>query len=451
MRAADAAALAQVSHDTLVERAGTAVALAALTILGGPYGRRVVVIAGKGSNGADARVAARLLARRGVRVQVIEAAGAPPELAACDLIIDGAYGTGFHGSYDAPQPPAGVPVLAIDLPSGLDADSGAASGRAVRASHTVTFAAPKPGLLQGDGPEHSGRVTVVDIGVATVGARAALIDDADIAALPHRPARGHKWNAAVGVVAGSAGMEGAAILCSRGAMAGGAGMIRLGSPGHPAAAWPIEVVRASLPAESWAAAVLEATSKCRALAIGPGLGTNEATQQDIRTVIAQAPVPLVIDADALSALGDVAGAAKLLAQRSAPTVLTPHDGEYARLAGHAPSADRLASARELAEALGVIVLLKGQLTSVAQPAAATAAGQPDVLLSDAGVPALATAGSGDVLSGLIAAFLARGVPAHQAAALAAFVHGRAAALGPAAGLVAGDLPGLIGRVLSESR
>jgi hydroxyethylthiazole kinase-like uncharacterized protein yjeF len=352
------------------------------------------------------------------------------------------------------QPAAGVHVLAIDLPSGLDADSGAAAGRPVRGNHTVTFAALKPGLLQGDGPDHSGQVTVADIGVDTVGGRVALIDHDDIAALvPRRPISGHKWNAAVGVVAGSAGMEGAAILCSRGAMAGGAGMIRLGSPGHSTAVWPIEVVRASLPGEDWAAAALEATSKCRALAIGPGLGTDEATQNDIRTVITRTPLPLVIDADALSALGDVAAAAKLLATRTAPTVLTPHDGEYTHLAGHAPSADRLAAVRELAEALGVIVLLKGSLTAVARPVGATGVkgGQPDVLLSNAGVPALATAGSGDVLSGLIAAFLGRGVPAHEAAALAAFVHGRAAALGPVEGLVAGDLPGLIGRVLSESR
>ncbi len=153
MRAADAAALATVSHETLVQRAGTAVAQAALRLLGGGgYGRRVVVVAGKGSNGADGRVAASVLARRGARVTVVEAEGTPAVLPACDLVVDGAYGTGFRGTYEAPAAPAGAAVLAIDIPSGVDADTGAApGGRAVRADRTVTFAALKPGLLQGDG------------------------------------------------------------------------------------------------------------------------------------------------------------------------------------------------------------------------------------------------------------------------------------------------------------
>jgi len=161
--------------------------------------------------------------------------------------------------------------------------------------------------------------------------------------------------------------------------------------------------------------------------------------------VANAPVPLVIDADALTALGDVASARTLLDKRSAPSVLTPHDGEYARVAGSAPGDDRLAAARRLADAVGAVVLLKGPLTAVARPGG----GATDVLLSDAGGPALATAGSGDVLSGIIGAFLARGVGAQEAAALAAHVHGRAAALGPAEGLVAGDLPALVARFLSS--
>jgi len=183
MRAADAAALAQTSHDTLVARAGTAVGVAALRIMGGSYGRRVTVVAGKGSNGADARVAAALLSRRGVRVTVLEAADQPGRLETCDLVIDGAYGTGFHGRYDAPSVPAGTPVLSVDLPSGLDADTGAASEGAVRATHTVTFAAPKPGLLQGQGPRLSGHVTVADIGIGTGTPAAALMEDGDTAAL----------------------------------------------------------------------------------------------------------------------------------------------------------------------------------------------------------------------------------------------------------------------------
>jgi len=445
MRAADAAALASVSHETLVTRAGTAVAHGALRLLGGAYGRRVVVVAGKGSNGADGRVAAAVLARRGARVRVLEAehVGAGAALPPCDLVVDGAYGTGFRGSYDAPAVPAGAAVLAIDIPSGVDADTGEAPGDAVCADRTVTFAALKPGLLQAAGARLSGTVEVADIGIGFPTPRCLLVEDADVARVPPRPRQVNKWTTAVGVAAGSAGMEGAAILCSRGAMAAGAGMLRLGSPGDPAAAWPTEAVRMRLPAEGWAGAFLEATAKCKAVVIGPGLGTGAAVAEEIRAVIAAVPVPLVIDADALTALGDTAAARTLLDKRSAPSILTPHDGEYARIAGAAPGEDRLAAARRLADATGSIVLLKGPLTAVARPS-----GSPDVVLSDAGGPALATAGSGDVLSGIIGAFCARGLPPHDAAALAAHVHGRAAALGPPEGLVSGDLPALVAQVLS---
>lgn len=447
MRAADAAALAEVSHETLVRRAGTAVGVTALAMLGGAYGRRVVVVAGKGSNGADGRVAAAVLERRGARVTVLDAStlGDGAALPACDLVVDGAYGTGFRGSYVAPQVPAGALVLAVDIPSGVDADTGDAPGVAVRADRTVTFAALKPGLLQGAGPVQSGTVEVADIGIGFPAPQASLMDDADVAALlAARPRGVNKWTNAVGVAAGSAGMEGAAVLCARGAMAGGSGMIRLGSPGDPTAVWPTEAVRMHLPAGGWSGAFLEATSKCKAIAVGPGLGTGDAVAEEIRTVVAGAPVPLVIDADALTALGDVSSARTLLDKRSAPSILTPHDGEYARLTGSAPGEDRLAAARRLAEAVGAVVLLKGPLTAVAREG-----GCPDVLLADAGGPALATAGSGDVLSGIIAAFLARGVGAHEAAALAAHVHGRAASLGPDVGLVAGELPELVARFLSR--
>ncbi|HXZ62310.1 MAG TPA: NAD(P)H-hydrate dehydratase [Acidimicrobiales bacterium] len=453
MRAADAAALAAVSHETLVTRAGTAVAHAALRLLGGAYGRRVVVVAGKGSNGADGRVAASVLARRGARVQILEAqdpaAGPGVVLPPCALVIDGAYGTGFRGRYDAPRPPAGAAVLAIDIPSGVDADSGEAPGEAVQADVTVTFAALKPGLLQGDGAVLAGAVEVAHIGIACGVPKVLLVTDADIDVLPARARDGNKWTHAVGVAAGSAGMEGAAVLCTRGAMAAGAGMVRLAPPGDPAAAWPTEAVRVHLPAEGWASPFLESTAKCKVLVVGPGLGIGEATAAEIRSVVAQAPVPLVVDADALRALGTASQARAVLAGRSAPTVLTPHDGEYARLAGRPPGPDRVGAARRLAEETGAVVLLKGPLTAVAAPDGDPKL--PDVVLAGAGVPALATAGSGDVLAGIIAAFVARGLAPRLAAALAAHVHGRAAALGPTEGLVSGDLPGLVARVLSEAR
>jgi ADP-dependent NAD(P)H-hydrate dehydratase / NAD(P)H-hydrate epimerase len=458
MRAADAAALSSVSEETLVARAGTAVGHLALRVMGGGYGRHVVVIVCKGNNGADGRVAAAFLARRGARVTVIAAADAPGALGRYsavpvlvpdpvpDLVIDGAYGTGFRGAYDAPAVPPRVPVLSIDIPSGVDADTGEVPGSAFRASHTVTFAAYKPGLLQGAGPDHSGEVRVQDIGIPLPPARAALIEDADVAgSLPGRPRQTNKWKTALGVASGSVGMEGSAILCTRGALAAGAGMIRLGSPGNPVGNWPTEAVRISLGSKGWADQFLEATGRCQAMVIGPGLGTDAATQKEIRTVVAQAPHPLVVDADGITALGDLAAARELLAGRAHPTILTPHDGEYARLAGSPPGDDRLTAARQLAQATGAIVLLKGPLTAVASPQDVS----PDVYLASAGVPALATAGTGDVLSGMIGAFLSRGVPAHLAAALAAHVHGRAASRGRPEGLVAGDLPDLAAAFLSE--
>ncbi len=444
MRAADAAALEQVSHDTLVARAGTAVAKTALQMLGGVYGARVTVVAGKGSNGADALVAAAELGRRGAKVTVLGATDLPGTLPPCDLVIDGAYGTGFHGTFDAPGCAAGTPVLAIDIPSGIDADTGRAQGSAVRASRTVTFAALKPGLLQGDGPQHCGVVQVADIGIGVDRSAASLVEDADIAAwVPQRLASGHKWSAAVGIAAGSSGMEGSAVLCARGALGAGSGMVRLGSPGNPAASWPVEVVRMHLPGSQWSEAFLSAVTKCRSVIVGPGLGTDDASRAEIRAVIAGVSVPLVIDADGLTALGYTQSARELLSRRVAPTVLTPHDGEYARLMGAAPGDDRLAAARAMANQLGAIVLLKGPLTAVAAPDPSSI---PDVLLSTSGSPALATAGTGDVLSGIIGALLAREVPAHVAAALGAHVHGRAASLA-APGLVAGDLPPLVARVL----
>ena len=248
MRAADAAALADVSHETLVRRAGTAVAHAALRMLGGAYGRRVVVVAGKGSNGADGRVAAALLAARGPVCVVVEAA-ADRAPAACDLVIDGAYGTGFRGSYDAPRRSGERRVLAIDIPSGVDADSGEAPGAAVAGRADGDVRRPQAGLLQGDGPcarpgrggRHRDRVPHA-ADAAGRGRRRRPPPGPAASATSGRPRSA--WRPA------RPAWKGAAVLCTRGAMAAGAGMIRLGSPGDPAAAWPTEAVRMHLPARA---------------------------------------------------------------------------------------------------------------------------------------------------------------------------------------------------------
>ncbi len=441
MQAVDAAAAATTPVDELVARAGTAVARAALDLLGGAYGRRVVLICGKGNNGADGRVAARLLARRGVRVREVGPGGvdrigfgATP----VDLVVDAAFGTGFRGAYDAPEVAPGVPVLAVDIPSGVAGDSGVVSGRALAAVRTVTFVAPKPGLVQSEGARLAGEVVVVDIGLPVDGYRIALMEDADVAAvLPRRSPSGNKWSAAVAVVAGSPGMTGAAALCARAAYRAGAGMVRLGVPGgDPGGLAATEAVGVELPGTGWAEAVLAVADRCRAVVVGPGLGRAPGTGDDVRRLLAGTSAPTVVDADGLHALGCLDAPLTT----GAPVVLTPHDGEYERLLGAAPGPDRVQAARRLAEVSGAVALLKGPTTAVADPSGR-------VLLARTGTPALASAGTGDVLSGVIAAFCARGVPPLEAAALGAHVHGRAGALGHRAGLLAGDLPDLVARVL----
>jgi NAD(P)H-hydrate repair Nnr-like enzyme with NAD(P)H-hydrate dehydratase domain/NAD(P)H-hydrate repair Nnr-like enzyme with NAD(P)H-hydrate epimerase domain len=405
VRAVDAAAPEPV--EVLIARAGAAVAAEALDLLGGGYGRRITVIAGKGNNGNDGRVAATLLRRRGAAVDVV--GPSIGELARCDLVIDAAFGTGFRGAWEPPEV-HGSPVLAVDLPSGLDAITG--EGAALAAVRTVTFQALKPVHLLSDAP---GEIVVADIGLDVSVANAWLVEDGDVA-LPARPRSTHKWRAAVWVVAGSEGMTGAATLAARAAQRAGAGYVRL-SPGAGA---PIEAVAAPLPAGGW-----DGLDRFRAAVVGPGLGREH--DELVRTLVATATVPCVVDGDGLTALGRDAEA-----HVQPTTILTPHDGEYERLAGHPPGLDRFAAARDLAATLGCVVLLKGSTTVVADPAGR-------VLVAAQGDARLATAGTGDVLSGVVGAFAAQGVEPFEAAAWGAHVHGLAGQAGPARGLVASDL------------
>ena len=452
LRAADQAAIAEVGLDTLVSRAGAAVANAALRLLSGAYAKRVVVVAGRGHNGDDGRVAAAMLRRRGAKVTELDPTALDGALPSCDLVIDAAYGTGFRGEYRAPAVPAGTPVLAIDVPSGLDSDTGVACEDAVVATVTVTMAALKPGLLMGDGRALAGRVEVAPIGIAVAPGKAFLVEDADIAAwLPARPLETNKWRSACAVVAGSPGMAGAARFATSAAQRAGAGMVRWCVPGAAPGSLPAsEAVALSMPATDFADAVLGELRRCQALVIGPGIGSEPGVVASVRRIVAQAEVPVIVDADGLGALGPAEQAREVLAGRSVPAVLTPHDGEYERLAATTPGVDsrpgrdRIAAARSLASRLSAIVLLKGSTTAVAAP-------DGRCFLVTTGSSRLATAGTGDVLSGVVGAFLARGVDPLWAAALAAHVHGRAAALGFAEGLVAGDLPELLATVLSNAR
>ncbi len=442
MRAIDAES--HVPTDELIRRAGSAVARSVLRRLGGSYGRTVVVVAGKGHNGDDGRVAGANLRRRGVRVHIVDAASPTEPLPPCDLVIDAAFGTGFKGRYSPPTPPEGVRVLAVDIPSGLNGDTGEVEGGAVRADCTVSFAAWKPGLLLGEGPERSGQVEVADIGLDPSRAAIRLVEDHDVrSALPHRRRSGHKWDAAVYVVAGSHGMMGSARLCSTAAMRAGSGMVRLGVPGADPLDLPAtETVATVLPFRAWEASVLAELGRCKALVVGPGLGRGDSVTQSVRRVVTEAPLPVVVDADGINAVGTAAEVRSIVDRRRHPLIVTPHDGEFATMSGSQPGPDRVGAARDLARSSGANVLLKGSTTVVARP-------DGSAFVVSAGSPRLATAGTGDVLSGVIGAFLARGLPAPEAAAFAAHAHGRSAMLGKPEGLLAGDLLELIPSWLSE--
>lgn len=439
MGAIDAAAPEPV--DVLIERAGSAVARLAREMLGGTYGRTVNVIAGKGNNGNDGRVAAARLRERGVRVRMFDAAACPPRLPAADLVIDAAYGTGFRGEWWAPRV-GRSPVLAVDIPSGVDGLTGAAGRGVLAADRTVTFAALKPGLLLGAGRNLAGDVEVVDIGLDTRRATAHLVEADDVASWWRpRPPTAHKWTRAVRVVAGSPGMTGAAHLAAAAAQRAGSGYVSLSTPGVEASA-PPEVVRKRLPAFDWSAAVLEDLHRFHSLVIGPGLGRESFTVEAVRATITAAAVPVVVDGDGLFALAwDANGAGPVLRERARPTVLTPHDGEFGLLAGQRPAADRVAAARRLAADLRSIVLLKGPVTIVADP-------DGDVLVVAHGDARLATAGTGDVLSGILGALLATGMTPLRAAASAAWLHADAGRHGPVNGLVAGDLVEALPAVLA---
>jgi ADP-dependent NAD(P)H-hydrate dehydratase / NAD(P)H-hydrate epimerase len=441
MRAIDEAALD--STDVLIRRAGAALASTAVTMLGGAYGRRVVVVVGKGNNGADGRAAAARLRWRGADVVVLPAAEAPDPLPRADLVIDAAYGTGFHGDYHAPDP-AGAPVLAADIPSGVDGLTGLAGEGAVRADVTVTFAALKPGLLLADGPAHAGRVVVRDIGLDTSSARAFLIDVDDARSwLPPRPRHAHKYTTSVAVVAGSPGMLGAALLCTEAALRTGAGYVRLGCPGVAVDSLPAgEHVGWALPAQQWDAQALAELGRYQSLVIGPGLGREQQTRAAVRRLVASAQIPVIIDGDGLYAFDGPHDLATVEARRIRPTVVTPHDGEFVSLANGPPGADRIGDTRKLAAETGATVLLKGPTTIVARPDGV-------VLLTATPDARLATAGTGDVLSGIIGALLAQGLDGQRAAAAGSALHIAAAGLASPRGMVAGDIVDRLPAVLSS--
>lgn len=435
IRVAEAPLLAALPDGALMRRAATGLAHVIAAELrertGGVAGRRICAVVGSGANGGDALWAATLLRRRGVAAAAIlldpqrthpgalsafrSVGGQVTQnlTAATDLVIDGVVGISGQGPLRpaaaevfAAAEAAGVAVVAVDVPSGIDVATGSITGPAVRAALTVTFGGRKPVHALAD----CGRVEVVDIGLDLPPTPLMALDAADVRAcwpVPG-PLDDKYTQGVVGILAGSAAYPGAAVLCTGAAVAATSGLVRYAgaAAAEVVARWP-EVVIASSPA---------ATGRVQAVVVGPGLGTDEAALETL-TYALRTDLPVIVDADGLTVL---AAHPHLVLGRAAPTVLTPHAGEYARLAGEPPGVDRVAATRRLATTFGATVLLKGNVTVIAE------AHSGQVYLNPAGGSWAATAGSGDLLSGIIGALLAAGLPAAQAAAAAAFVHARAA-------------------------
>ncbi len=426
---------AEAGHDVdaMMERAGRAVAETVLARF--PGARKVAAVCGKGANGGDGRIALRILGAQGL--------GTTDELDAdADVVVDALLGTGFRGE---PRPDAAAligrmnehraPVLAVDLPSGVDASTGEVAGEAVDAAVTVTMHGPKVGLAVAPGRFHAGEVVVADIGLEAIETRNRAVGAGILALVPRRGPGDTKYSAgSVLVVGGSPGMVGAVCLAAEAAFRADAGYVAVAVPGES-----LPVVEARLleavkrPLED----VDEAAERAGALAIGPGLGRGGDRKELVRRLLGRLEIPAVVDADALFDLEPIAW--------PGPRVLTPHAGELGRLIGEDSdwvSAHRLEAAQRAVERFGCVVLLKGTDTLVAAPG-------EGVLVCAEGLPSLATAGSGDVLTGVVGAFLAKGVEPRLAAAAAAFAHGRASIeASQRAGLVASDLIAALPAVLA---
>lgn len=418
----------------LMERAGAAVAAELRRAY--PEARRVVAVCGAGSNGGDGRVAVRALREAGLDAEETDS------LDGADVVIDALFGTGFRG---APREEAaalieringcGAAVVAVDVPSGVDASTGEIPGAAVRADRTVTFHGPKVGLAVAPGRFLAGEVVVADIGLAPAETAAHRVTAEILRLVPRRGVRDTKYTAgSVLVVGGAPGMTGAAALASlaaEAALRADAGYVTVAVP---AASLPaveallLEPVKVGWPEGGALETVLTAAGRAGAVALGPGLGREAEAHGLVRALLERLELPVVVDADALFGLEPGAWKAR--------AVLTPHAGELARLLGREPGwvdAHRLAAAFAAAERFRCVCLLKGADTIVAAPS-------EGALVCDLGPPSLATAGTGDVLSGILAAFLAKGLEPRLAAAAAAAAHGLAATLVPhQAGLLASDV------------
>ncbi|GAB3152726.1 NAD(P)H-hydrate dehydratase [Microbispora hainanensis] len=470
IRSAERALMARLPEGTLMGRAAAGLAAVCAHLLTGScgrvYGSRVALLIGSGDNGGDALYAGARLARRGARVEAIlagsrthegglaalrqaggrahpyDAARARELLARADLVMDGLVGIGGSGALREPYATlaelagaTGGLVVAVDVPSGVDASSGHVEGPAVRAHLTVTFGAYKAGLLIDPGAAHVGAVELVDIGLGPFlpdpEVTALTADDvADL--LPRPDVESDKYRrGVVGIAAGSDRYTGAAVLSVGGAVRAGAGMVRFASSAEPVRLvrirWP-EAVTTVLDPSLVLKSSLDEVGRVQAWVLGPGLGTGPEAHAVARAVLSSG-VPVLVDADGLTLVAKD----RSLLRRAAPTVLTPHAGELSRLLGvprERIEAERLEHVRRAAAELGATMLLKGRTTLVAEE-------HRPVRVNTTGTPWLATGGTGDVLSGIAGALLAAGLTGYDAVSCAAYVHGLAARVASGGGVAAG--------------
>lgn len=415
MRAAEA------GHDVeqLMERAGRAVAEETLAHY--PDARSFAGVYGGGANGGDGRIAAELLRTAGWEER---------SLGEADIVVDALFGTGFHGAprEDAARQiramnAAGLPVVAVDIASGVDASTGEVPGEAVHASLTVTFHGLKVGHEVAPGRFHAGEVVLADIGLEPVETEHALVTPEILDSVPRRKPGDTKYSAgSVLVVGGSPGLTGAVCLTAEAAFRADAGYVAVAAPPE---SLPVIETRLLEAVKRPLDEVWDAAGRASALAIGPGLGRGR--KELVRRLLDEIDLPAVVDADGLYGLEP--------RERAAPTVLTPHSGELGRLMDEEASwieAHRLEALRRAVERFRCVVLLKGEGTLVGAPGTGA--------LVAGGFPSLATAGTGDVLTGVVASFLAKGMDARLATAAAARAHTQAAVTAPhKAGLVASDL------------
>jgi len=437
----------------LMVRAGTATAEAAMRRFS--EARAFTVVCGGGSNGGDGLVAADVLRAQGREVLVVDAKGGERELGSPDVIVDALFGTGFSGEPRADTAAlieqmnsAGIPIVSVDIASGVDASTGEIAGPAVEAALTVTFYARKVGHVVAPGRFHRGELEIADIGLSGGETACKLATLELLEELPRRKGSDTKFSAgSVLVVGGSPGLSGAVCLAGEAAFRADAGYVTVVVPRSvlpPLELRLLEAVKRPAPEDENGQLTVEALElvtelerRAQALALGPGIGRSDGTRAFVRELLERTTLPAVVDADALFGLEP--------GTWPSPVVLTPHAGELARLLGKESdwvNAHRLAAARECAERFSAVTLLKGADTIVVSPAG-------EVIVCEEGTPALATAGSGDVLTGVVASFLAKGLTPERAAAAAAVAHGRAAQLiEPQVGVVAGDVARMLPRALA---